>query len=95
MSRYALMVEYKIKEEHLAEYSSLLRELQLQHPEVQLFQGTDQPGLYVEIWPADSEEEAAARQEERLDGRSAWKPIGDWTAGEPGRIHAWTFKPAL
>ncbi|PLT47298.1 hypothetical protein NYE40_18660 [Paenibacillus sp. FSL W8-1187] len=94
MDGYALMVEYKIEERHRHEYLERLRELRERWPDVRLYEGSEQPGLFVEIWPAASEAAAKACQEERLDGRSPWSAIGGWTAGGAGRIHAWTFRPA-
>ncbi|OXM13097.1 hypothetical protein [Paenibacillus herberti] len=95
MQNFALMVEYKIEEKHREEYLKLLGQLRLLNSGLQLYEGNEQPGLFVEIWPVASEEEAAACKEERLDGRSPWKPISGWTVGGPDRIHAWTFKPIL
>ncbi|QJC53320.1 hypothetical protein HGI30_18210 [Paenibacillus albicereus] len=94
MDGYALMVEYKIEERHRQDFLALLSELQRRWPRVRLYEGSEQPGLFVEIWPAATEAEARACQEERLDGRSPWSAIGSWTSGGAGRIHAWTFRPA-
>ncbi|KKC47527.1 MULTISPECIES: hypothetical protein [Paenibacillus] len=95
MNAYALMVEYRIEEEARADYLALIGRLAEGGVPVSLYEGTDQPNLFVEIWPAASEEEARACQEERLSERSPWVGIGGMVAGGRSRIHAWTFKPSL
>ncbi|MCR2806175.1 hypothetical protein [Paenibacillus soyae] len=62
---------------------------------VQLYEGTDQPGLFVEIWQTPSEEEAERVKEERLSGHSSWSALSPWIAGGTDKLHVWTFKPAV
>ena len=95
MEKWALMVEYRIGEGESGLYRDWIAQLAAAYPLVMLYEGADQPNLFVEIWPAASEEEARACQEERLSERSPWFRIGEWIPGGMEKLHAWTFKPAM
>lgn len=58
-----------------------------------LYEGTDQPLLFVEVWEARDEAHAEDIKEERCSERSSWHAVADWVAGGAAKIHAWTFRP--
>ncbi|NBD26227.1 hypothetical protein [Paenibacillus glycinis] len=60
-----------------------------------LYEGTDQPLLFVEVWEAMDEEEALNIKKERCGERSSWREMADWVPGGSAKIHAWTFKPVM
>ncbi|MUT67568.1 hypothetical protein [Paenibacillus sp. NEAU-GSW1] len=87
--------EYRIAAENRASYLSytgrLIRDGELN---IYLYEGTDQPNLFVEIWYADSEDEAEQIKKERCSERSPWYRVAEWVVGGADKLHVWTFKPA-
>lgn len=59
---------------------------------VERLESDSQPGLFVEIWRAADGEEAAAKQKERLDGRSGWGEMEKWVKGGRDGLKCWTFR---
>lgn len=92
---YICFAEYKIaadnREDYLAYADSLMKKSE---KKVQLYEGTDQLNLFVEIWTAATEEEAEAIKKERCDERSPWYRVAEWIPGGADKMHVWTFKPA-
>jgi len=84
--------EYRVLEEHGEAYLSWVRA----HPErwggVELAENTAQPGVFVELRRAGSEEEAADMAKERREGRS-WEQMERWVKGERDGVRVWTFRP--
>ncbi|RIX53057.1 hypothetical protein D3P08_10435 [Paenibacillus nanensis] len=93
---YICFAEYKIMPGEIENYRMKVEELRkAEARSFQLYEGTDQPGLFVEIWHADNEEEAERVKEERLDERSPWSALSQWISGGTAKLHVWTFKPVL
>lgn len=93
---FICFAEYKIMHEYIDMYRDMIDELRTREARpFQLYEGTDQPGLFVEIWHADSCEEAERVKEERLDERSSWSALSQWIPGGPAKLHVWTFKPVI
>ncbi|MFD0590707.1 hypothetical protein ACFQZE_22210 [Paenibacillus sp. GCM10027627] len=91
---YICFAEYRIMPEHKEHYLKKINDWrdELGH-RVNIYEGTDQPGLFVEVWQAESEEMAEQIKKERLDGRSLWGEITPWIAGGAAKLHVWTFRP--
>ena len=87
---YRCFVEYKVAEANREAYLEALRLVRQHHPDVYIYEGTNQPGLFVEVWEAASEAEAEAIREERLSARSPWSAVSRHAAGT---VHAWAFRP--
>ncbi|WP_028559864.1 hypothetical protein [Paenibacillus pinihumi] len=90
---YICFVEYKIDEEYMETYRAFMKEKQEAHSNMHIYEGTDQPGLFVELWQAASEAEAQRIKEERCNERSSFMAARDWISGGSSRLHAWVFKP--
>ncbi|WP_435165469.1 hypothetical protein [Paenibacillus glycanilyticus] len=92
---YICFAEYKIaageRDVYLAYVNTLMKE---SGRSVQLYEGTDQFNLFVEIWTAATEAEAEAIKKERCDERSSWYRVAEWIPGGADKMHVWTFKPA-
>ncbi|MBW7456477.1 hypothetical protein ACFOLF_10005 [Paenibacillus sepulcri] len=86
-------VEYQISEEFIMDYRSWAAIQQAEFNDFQLYEGTDQPLLFVEVWEAPNEEAALAIKKERCSERSSWFTMSQWVQGGAARIHAWTFRP--
>jgi hypothetical protein len=91
---YRCFVEYRIDPEARDAYLAWLGDMRATlNRAYHIYEGTDQPGLFVEVWEAESEEEAGRIQEERLDPRSSWSAMFEYVPGGQSRIHAWVFRP--
>ena len=92
---FICFAEYKIAPEYAAQYKQFTTQLKNQYSEVALYEGTDQPLLFVEVWSCATLEQAEQIKEERLSERSSWSPISEWIVGGRSKLHVWTFKPML
>jgi hypothetical protein len=86
---YLCFAEYRIAEENRERYFDLIASLRPSHPEMYLYEGTDQPGLFVEVWKAGTKEAADGIREMRLSGDSPWSAVSRLASGD---IHAWVFR---
>jgi len=91
---YRCFVEYRIEPKDRDAYLAWLAQARAGLTQAcHIYEGTDQPCLFVEVWEAESEEGADRIREERLDGRSPWAAMFDYVPGGRDRIHAWVFRP--
>lgn len=90
---YICFAEYKIMPEHRGPYLLLANKLKEQDSRVEVYEGSDQPDLFVEVWTAQSQAEADAIKEERYGERSSWHAVTQWIVGGKAKLHVWTFKP--
>ncbi|KQO01055.1 hypothetical protein [Paenibacillus sp. Leaf72] len=90
---YICFAEYRIKTENKIEYLHYIEQMKAANAELRVYEGTDQPDLFVEVWQAESEEEAEQIKKERLNERSSWGQMADWVPGGAAKVHVWTFKP--
>lgn len=90
---YICFVEYHIEERFVASYREWIAKKLEATSGVKLYEGTDQPHLFVEVWEAKDEAAALAIKEERCSQRSSWCHMADWVPGGSPKVHVWTFKP--
>ncbi|REE92873.1 hypothetical protein A8990_103180 [Paenibacillus taihuensis] len=91
---FICFVEYHIAQAFEDRYRSWIAQKQQEFKDAfQLYEGTDQPLLFVEVWEAATEEKAVGIKKERCDERSSWYEMTDWVPGGSAKVHAWTFKP--
>lgn len=90
---YICFAEYRILPERREQYLAYTRILLEGGHDVQLYEGTDQLNLFVEVWNVSNSEQAERIKKERCDERSSWFQISDWIVGGPAKMHIWTFKP--
>ncbi|MFD1956229.1 hypothetical protein ACFSL6_19105 [Paenibacillus thailandensis] len=93
---YICFAEYKIRPEDKERYAAYTGSLLVQerYRNVHLYEGTDQPCLFVELWTAATAEEAEQIKKERSDKRSPWYRVSEWIPGGAGKMHIWTFRPS-
>jgi hypothetical protein len=87
-----VFVEYRIVEESRSNYIHYMQKV-IKQIGLELFEGTDQPGLFVEIWsnvPYDAYERL---KEERLAPKegSIWLPLSSMMDGGITKLHIWHF----
>jgi len=87
---HVCFVEYRIEPEFEREYRAWIRGRQAEEGFL-LYEGTDQPGLFVEIWEAADKAGAEAIKKERCDERSSWTVMRDWLP-RGKQPHAWVFR---
>ncbi|MBM7567412.1 hypothetical protein [Paenibacillus sacheonensis] len=90
---FICFVEYRIEPEHERRYRDWMAAREAVFPGFQLYEGTDQPLLFVEVWEASDMDSAERIKKERCEERSSWLAMADWVPGGSAKIHAWTFKP--
>lgn len=92
---FICFAEYKIRPEEKEKYLAYTRELLGREPykTVQLYEGTDQPCLFVELWAADTGDHAEQIKKERCNKRSPWYRVSEWIPGGADKMHIWTFRP--
>lgn len=86
---FVCMMEYRIGDQDREDYLEWLRQLGETHPQAVLYEGTDQHGLFVEVWPASTAEEAQRIQDAARAGAAPWRELTVWTGG---KINAWSFR---
>ncbi|MEK8129635.1 hypothetical protein WMW72_17140 [Paenibacillus filicis] len=97
-----VFTEYKIDAIHRTDYLTWAADLKQEFAELEIYEGTEQPNLFVEIWSGLSQEKYAALKAARIgeDSRIAqdeesgrWRTMELWVAGGRPKIHMWQFSP--
>ncbi|TBL74022.1 hypothetical protein [Paenibacillus thalictri] len=93
-----VFVEYKVNSDCRDSYLALMKELLQSEPKLTLFEGTDQPGLYVELWEGLPYEEYSrmklTRTQSATEGAqslSGWSLLPKYVEGGAQKIHIWHF----
>ncbi|WP_282940434.1 hypothetical protein [Paenibacillus sp. RC67] len=102
-----VFVEYQILPAYTSNYSIWMAEVRAQYENVAFYEGSDQPGLFVEIWTGLSKEQyillkQARRREASEEGQSAfmnnpfgqteWNKLDEWIKGGNEKVHIWHFE---
>ncbi len=101
-----VFVEYRIDTSYRLQYLAWSGRLRDDFPQVELYEGTDQPGLFVELWSGLSDDQyrfmraVRTRKEEYAaepgawDGTEPdrWAPLEQWVPGGCAKIHIWQFQ---
>lgn len=90
-----VFVEYKVFPEKRNAYLSRIGELMESASGVQLYEGSDQPNLFVEIWQDCDPARYRELKRLRLEPGSAWSELADFVPGGASRIHIWHFDRTL
>ncbi|WP_029192232.1 hypothetical protein [Paenibacillus harenae] len=92
---YICFAEYRISPEQREQYLLYTEALLAESRHVYIYEGTDQPNLFVEVWHAPTAAAADDIKKERCNERSPWFRISEWVIGGAAKLHVWTFKPVL
>ncbi|EFM08711.1 conserved hypothetical protein [Paenibacillus curdlanolyticus YK9] len=91
---YICFAEYCITPEHRQAYLAYSAQVARQGESAPtIYEGTDQPNVFVELWTAPTEAEAEVIKQERLSEQSPWHRIKEWVEGGEAKVHVWTFRP--
>lgn len=92
-----VFVEYAINPEYRESFLIYMQERQEREGRLEVLEGTDQPGLFVEIWHDMSREAYNRLKEERFQqdsgttgSEAAWDK---WVKGGLSKLHIWHFTP--
>lgn len=95
--RIRVFIEYKIQKKHYETYlngiSDLKKELAKRHAEhIQVYEGADQPYLFVEAFDVKRMEDYEKLKDERLnEEHEIWKRLHRFIEGGTGKLHIWAF----
>jgi hypothetical protein len=87
-----VFVEYTVSEEMRTNYLQYMQIL-IDKTGLMLYEGTDQPGLFIEIWSNLNYSAFLDLKRERLNPKdeSIWKPLIPFVTGGVEKIHIWHF----
>lgn len=93
-----VFVEYKVKPEHREAYLTWVNEMTHADRRFSVYEGTDQPGLFVELWDGMNYEEYVRMKGWRLAADSSgggnknrWGEMERFIEGGISKIHIWHF----
>ncbi len=91
-----VFVEYTIIQEKRLNYLHYMQKI-VNQTGLELFEGSDQPGLFVEIWSDVSYTEYESFKKQRLhpEMNSDWASFGDNVVGGLSKLHIWHFSKAM
>jgi hypothetical protein len=101
-----IFVEYQILPQHRPAYSKWVEVVTALCPQLEVYEGSDQPGLFVEMWEGATQEDYRVMKAHRLHKETSkdissldaagwvhvdWSALNDWVQGGPAKIHIWHF----
>ncbi|QGQ94818.1 hypothetical protein EHS13_07965 [Paenibacillus psychroresistens] len=87
-----VFVEYTIDQENRLTYLYYMQKI-IKQTGLELFEGTDQPGLFIEIWSDVNYTDYESMKIERLNPikGSVWESFEDMILGGLSKLHIWHF----
>jgi hypothetical protein len=90
-----VFVEYAIADGALDAYRAFMADKRSGGERFEWYEGTDQPGLFVEMWPGMSYAEYEVFKRKRTDPADPdWGVLREWVHGGLAKVHVWHFKEA-
>ncbi|OXM87083.1 hypothetical protein [Paenibacillus rigui] len=101
-----IFVEYQILPQYRPAYSAWVGKVRAVCPQLEVYEGSDQPGLYVEMWEGVSQDDYRRMKAIRKDkagnvenhlpmaadwAQVDWSPLAEWVQGGESKIHIWHF----
>ncbi|SFK79391.1 hypothetical protein SAMN03159341_101599 [Paenibacillus sp. 1_12] len=103
-----VFVEYHILPQHRSVYSHWIQIVSDKCPELELLEGVDQPGLFIEVWSGWSRETYLQMKQMRRSGTNSlagseneaiaryraieWQSMDPWIQGGVSKINIWHFE---
>jgi hypothetical protein len=103
---FKVFVEYQILPQHRSAYSRWIKNVMGIYPELELLEGADQPGLFVELWSGLTREDYDKLKKLRLGDMDhpitalkhltckedvRWRDMHGWVKGGAEKIQIWYF----
>lgn len=90
---HIVFVEYKVFPEKRGAYLKWIAELARAHPLMEHYEGSEQPNLFVELWPGIDEETYGAFKRQRLESADRpWPELAEYVPGGLDKVHIWHFR---
>lgn len=86
-----IFVEYRINPEQRVTYLERIRERLKDFPQVVLYEGADQPNVFVEQWMDTTHDDYTRLKRIRLEESSEWDGITTCISGGKSKLHIWEF----
>jgi hypothetical protein len=101
-----VFVEYHILPQHRSAYSQWIKNVRDVCPGLELLEGADQPGLFVELWTGLTRKAYEQMKQKRhypsdqpfLESDHTlynevihWRDLDEWVQGGAEKIHIWYF----
>ena len=86
-----IFVEYRIDPEKREQYMQLMDQLLKNKRDCILYEGSDQPNVFVEQYYHTTPEQYAQMKQLRLEGQSEWDEVTDCIIGGRDKLHIWEF----
>jgi hypothetical protein len=103
-----VFVEYQILPQHRSVYSQWIQIVSDKCPELELLEGVDQPGLFIEVWSGWTREtflhmkqmrKSGANQSADMENEATvryrtieWHCLDTWIQGGVSKINIWHFE---
>lgn len=103
-----VFVEYQILPQHRPVYSQWIQIVSDKCPELELLEGVDQPGLFIEVWSGWTRETFLYMKQMRKSGTNQstdmenedtaryrtieWHCLDPWIQGGVSKINIWHFE---
>lgn len=91
MSRI-IFVEYRIDPAQREKYLRLIQAKLTSYSNVVLYEGTDQPNVFVEQYMDTTPEDYVTLKRIRLNEESDWDEVTDCIPGGRTKLHIWEFE---
>lgn len=97
-----VFVEYRIEQEFRTDYLTWTADLKQKFEQVNIYEGAEQPDLFVEIWEGLSDAAYTAMKTDRTGtiktvtpdeaaDKLLWRRMEPWIAGGRAKLHIWRF----
>lgn len=86
-----IFVEYRIGPEHREKYMQASKRLLSTQQRCVHYEGSDQPGVFVEQYFDTTPEQYRQMKQLRLHQESEWDDIADCIPGGKSKLHIWEF----
>ncbi|WJH32223.1 hypothetical protein N6H14_17455 [Paenibacillus sp. CC-CFT747] len=87
-----VFVEYRIDGEAREDYLQFMQSMG-EGARFELYEGSDQPNLFVELWSGLDKESYLRLKEERLnDETGPWAKLNGMVSGGKDKVHIWHFQ---
>lgn len=96
MEMEKVFVEYAIAGEALNDYRAFMADKRSGGMRFEWYEGTDQPGLFVEIWPGLDYASCERFKRRRSDPADPdWGQLEAWVRGGVAKVHVWHFTEVM
>lgn len=87
-----IFVEYAIRKQCRKAYLLFINNMMEADSNVEIYEGTDQTGLFVEIWNDCNHQDYKMMKQERKSNKNLkWNELNSYIEGGAEKLHIWHF----